>query len=212
MKPVTPKTDILASLGYLSIASRLKRLSDRLMQDVEQIYDEHGIPIQPRWFALLHLLSEKQSCSINELASYFGYSHVAILQLVKQVEKENLIVSKGDKSDKRVRRISLTLKGIAVTKKLQPLLHSIESVNQELFSQSDAHFLAKIDRIEKELGEMSMYDRIKKRLNSKAVRIALLIAGILLLRLVLANNNHYASIHFMAFFHVYTVKLPVLFG
>jgi len=212
MKPVTPKTDILASLGYLSIASRLKRLSDRLMQDVEQIYKEHDIPIQPRWFALLHLLSEKQSCSINELASYFGYSHVAILQLVKQVEEENLVISKSDKSDKRVRLISLTLKGIAVSKKLQPLLGPIESVNQELFSQHDSNFLAKIDRIERELSEVSMYDRIKKRLSSKAVRIALLIAGILLLRIILANNFHYASVHFMAFFHVYTVKLPVLFG
>ena len=46
------KPDIIAELGELAFASRLKRLSDRLMRDVSRIYQQMDVDFEARWFSV----------------------------------------------------------------------------------------------------------------------------------------------------------------
>ena len=48
--------DLIRKLGPLAFASRLKRLSERLMKDVALVYKDLNVDFQPRWFPVLYLL------------------------------------------------------------------------------------------------------------------------------------------------------------
>ncbi|MFT7688506.1 MAG: hypothetical protein ACI9FB_003870, partial [Candidatus Azotimanducaceae bacterium] len=50
--------DLLRDLGALGLGSRLKRLSDQLMQDGIRIYRETGVDFEPKWFPVYYYLSE----------------------------------------------------------------------------------------------------------------------------------------------------------
>jgi hypothetical protein len=52
--------DIIKDLAELALASRLKRLSDRLMKDVSQVYKDCKIDFEPRWFAVLYALNKEK--------------------------------------------------------------------------------------------------------------------------------------------------------
>ena len=44
--------DILAQVGYLGLASRLKRLADRLQAEAVSVFDNRAYPIQTTHFPL----------------------------------------------------------------------------------------------------------------------------------------------------------------
>ncbi|MCB0279402.1 MAG: MarR family transcriptional regulator, partial [Calditrichaeota bacterium] len=50
--------DTIDKLGELAFASRLKRLSERMLNDVNQIYDYHGFDFKSTWFPIVQLLDE----------------------------------------------------------------------------------------------------------------------------------------------------------
>ena len=45
--------DILAQVGYLGLASRLKRLADRLQAEAVSVFDNRAYPIQTTHFPLI---------------------------------------------------------------------------------------------------------------------------------------------------------------
>ena len=51
--------DILSDLGALAFGSRLKRLSDQLMQDGIRVYRDSGLPFEPKWFPVFYYLGKK---------------------------------------------------------------------------------------------------------------------------------------------------------
>ena len=46
----------LSDQGALALASRLKVLGERCYDLLDQVYAEHGIALQARWFPLLRML------------------------------------------------------------------------------------------------------------------------------------------------------------
>lgn len=62
-------TDLLLQLGHLALATRLKRISDSLMNDVSKLYKQHHVNFEARWFTLMYLLSEKKETSVVGISS-----------------------------------------------------------------------------------------------------------------------------------------------
>ena len=58
----------LSEQGTLALASRLKALSDRSYDLVDQIYREHGIALQARWFPVLRLLQQRGPMAVGDIA------------------------------------------------------------------------------------------------------------------------------------------------
>jgi hypothetical protein len=79
--------DIIADLGTLAFASRLKRLSDLGMQSTLDIYKFYNVDFEPRFFPLFYYLSQKGEASIMELADNLNVSHPAIIQIAKDFQK-----------------------------------------------------------------------------------------------------------------------------
>ena len=54
--------------GELILGTRLRRLSERILADVSRVYREMSIPFETSWFPLFHLLHERGSLSVTEVA------------------------------------------------------------------------------------------------------------------------------------------------
>ena len=55
------RSDVLGELGALAFGTRLKRLSDRVMQDGAKMYRATGIAFEPKWFPVYYYLNELAS-------------------------------------------------------------------------------------------------------------------------------------------------------
>ena len=159
--------DLIRQLGPLALASRLKRLSDRLMRDGFRIYREQGLEFEPRWFTVFYLLSRKSPMAVTEIANELRITHPAVNQVAGIMEKAGLIVSRRDKTDERKRLLSLSPLGKVLAAKLKPIWKDIREANQELLDESGTDLLGSLDKIESALDETEMFNRIILHIKSR---------------------------------------------
>ncbi len=153
--------DLVNELAELAIATRLKRLSERLSNDVSKIYKESDVDFEARWFLILSLLAKEKLMAITEIADSLQLSHPAIIQLVQELEKKNLIKASLDKKDGRKRMVSLTASGKKTLAQIEPVLRSIKAENKKWIDAASANILTVLTELENSLTEQSMYHRIK---------------------------------------------------
>lgn len=103
--------NVIDEAGILAISTRLQRLSERLRKDGEEIYQAMGLYFQPKWFPVIYVLHKRNTLSIVEIANEIGYTHPSTITLLKELEKEKMILSKKDKADERKRLVQLSSKG-----------------------------------------------------------------------------------------------------
>lgn len=156
--------DLVKNLGELALASRLKRLSDRLSKDVSLIYSRLDIDFEAKWFTIISALNKKSPMAITEIAANLGISHTAVNQLAKELLKKDYIVSVIDSNDERIHLLSLSSKGEKLCVKLFPIWEKIREANKEVINSVDPSFLVSIEKIESELDKQSMFERVWQNL------------------------------------------------
>ena len=100
----------LAEQGALALASRLKTLSDRYYDAVDQVYVEQGCKLQSRWFPLLRLLQERGPQSVGEAARELDQTHSAVSQMAAKLARAGLVRARAGAGDRRQRLLALTAK------------------------------------------------------------------------------------------------------
>jgi DNA-binding MarR family transcriptional regulator/ribosomal protein S18 acetylase RimI-like enzyme len=156
--------DFVKELQELALGTRLKRLSDSLMNDVGRIYKEQHLDFEPKWFTMLFLLAKEKSLSILEIAERLKLSHPAVVQFANQMEKQKLVLAKKDKLDARKRIITLSTKGKETFENLQPILTQVEKSTRQIIKDSGMDVLLAIEKLEILLTKKSMYERVNEGL------------------------------------------------
>ncbi|WP_212004854.1 MarR family winged helix-turn-helix transcriptional regulator [Chitinophaga sp. HK235] len=153
--------NLVNELEELALATRLKRLSDRLSQDVSRIYKEAGLAFEARWYLILELLVRQKQLGITEISESLQLTHPAVVQFVEQMLAHGLIKTTTDSKDARRRLISLTAAGKQTYKKLGPVLTVIREENKKWLEEASANMLQVLNELELALDQKSMYKRIK---------------------------------------------------
>ncbi|MEJ0040882.1 MAG: helix-turn-helix domain-containing protein [Rhizomicrobium sp.] len=94
-------TDYVRQKGTAAFGTRLRRLSERLDRQVLAVYREHDSAFQPRWFAVVGALREKDGLAVGELAALLGITHAAVSQLRGELIAAGLVRAKADPADGR---------------------------------------------------------------------------------------------------------------
>jgi len=162
--------DVIKQLGELALATRLKRLSDRLIQDVGNIYKELGFDFDPRWFALMQLLQKEKVISVVDTSTILRISHPAVVQLANQLEKRNIITTRKDQHDGRKRNLELSAKGKKLLNDLSPILKNIEEANRDFLASTGYDVLSIIEKLEKALEKQNMYARVKEKIKENELQ------------------------------------------
>ncbi|MGE5682446.1 MAG: GNAT family N-acetyltransferase [Bacillota bacterium] len=157
--------DSVKALKELALATRLRRLSDRLSKDVSLIYKKLNIDFEAKWFTLIYLLKNNSPVTITQAAADLGISHTAVKLLAGELIKKEYLTSEKGSEDERQRLIFITPKGRELCEKLATVWKEIEFANRELLIHSAPDFLSEIDRIEEELDKISIYERVWTNLN-----------------------------------------------
>lgn len=153
--------DLVNILGELALATRLKRLSERLSGDVNKIYKESDVDFESKWYLILELLNRENTMAITDIANSLKLSHPAIVQFANQLIKKKLIKASSDKKDGRKRMVSLTINGKKTLEKISPILESIKEENKKWVESGSVNLLQILNELELALDEKSMYQRVK---------------------------------------------------
>lgn len=150
--------NIIDESGILAISTRLQRLSEQLRKDGALIYKAYDIDFEPKWFPVIFTLYHKKTLGVVEIANEIGYTHPSTISLLKELEKQKLIVSKKDKQDERRRLIELAPKGKDLIEKMKPVWELMSKVLGEIADNTN-HLLTAINEAEEKIAEQSFYQR-----------------------------------------------------
>ena len=152
------------SLGFLVFGSRLKRLGDTFLNDVNRIYKSHNISFDASWFPVFYILSQKQEVSIKEISDDLNVSHSAISQLVSSLQQKGLIKSVVSKKDARHKAVTFTAKGEKLLQKIKPVWNALQQATEELANENaqSKKILDALTALEKNMQKEGVFDRIEK--------------------------------------------------
>jgi N-acetylglutamate synthase-like GNAT family acetyltransferase/DNA-binding MarR family transcriptional regulator len=156
--------------GRMALGSRLRRLADVLTVDAERLYQLYGVEIDPRWFPVFYMLTNKKSAAITELAEDIGQTHPAVSQVVREMIKANVVEANKCPEDARVNRVSLTVRGKEIGQRLSPQCADVNVAVNEIFEAAGANLWAELDAVEYELSQKSLYERVSEVRKSRESR------------------------------------------
>ena len=150
------------SLGYLILGSRLRRLSEYYLSEINLVYQQEGIEFDASWFPVFYLLSQHQPINILELSETMQVSHSAASQLITVLKKQGLVKATPNSEDKRKQEISLTPSGEELLKALIPIWETIDSSITNRIENGPVckDFLAVLHGVELHLQSRSISDEI----------------------------------------------------
>lgn len=164
----------LSLQGTLALASRLKVLSERSYDLVDQIYREHGLGLQARWFPVLRLLEQRGPLSVGEIAREIGLSHSAISQMAGRLTREGWLCREPGGGDKRLHRLALSERCRAELKAARPLWQAMRASVERRVMDTGVDLLGALSLYEASLDAQPLPAEVAQRFRQRqadAVRI-----------------------------------------
>lgn len=103
--------DIVRSLGYLMLGTRLKRIGEMLQADATRIAAAQGVTIQSSQYPFLGAIDKFGPLTIGEMTAAVGISQPGVTRSVAQLAKLGMVNVREGRSDRRQRIITLTAAG-----------------------------------------------------------------------------------------------------
>ncbi|HEX8529960.1 MAG TPA: helix-turn-helix domain-containing protein, partial [Cytophagales bacterium] len=79
--------DFYDEVGKMALGSRLRRLNERFTEEATRIYNLYNVGLEPRWFPVFFVLTERGGSSIKEVAGRIRQTHASVSQVVKEMKK-----------------------------------------------------------------------------------------------------------------------------
>jgi len=154
------------SLGYLFFGTRLKRLSEAYLNDVNKVYHKQKIDFDASWFPVFYILSENAEVSIRHLSNELLISHSAASQMVSNLQQKGYIKSVVSKKDARHKVVTFTAKGQKLLQKVQPVWKALQEAMEELASEKSQSkkILDALTAMEINLQQQSLFERVQKKI------------------------------------------------
>lgn len=150
------------------IAAHLRRLSERLDRDANQVYTQLGVPFEQRWMGVLDLLVRVGPRSVSEIAHDLKISHPSVSQTRSSLIASKLLAERADPNDGRRRVLYLTAKGERLVEKLKPVWAALEQAGRDL-NEEAGNIVLLLERLETALDRQSILDRVNKMWNAHAI-------------------------------------------
>lgn len=150
--------------GVLIFGSRLRRISEAFLADVNSIYKHHSIKFDAGWFPIFYMLSRQGAMSIREISQEMEVSHSAASQLISKLVAKGLIRAGIDKTDSRKKLVSFTAKGQKLLQQVQPIWTAVQKAMDELLQQMTQGqiLMPAISELETHFSKASIFERIEK--------------------------------------------------
>ncbi len=158
--------NLYQSLGYLVLGSRLRRLSEGFLSEINKVYQNECIDFDASWFPVFYLLNKNGNLSIKELSQQTEVSHPAASQLIANLKSKDLVTSLPSIEDGRKQLVQLTPKGKQLLSAILPVWEAILKGMEELINENpDCNpLLPAIDSLENAFKNSPLSERISSKL------------------------------------------------
>jgi DNA-binding MarR family transcriptional regulator len=159
--------NLYQKLGHLVLGSRLRRMSETFLAEINRIYQNEGIDFDASWFPVFYLLSKNDSLSIKELSEQTEVSHPAASQLITNLKNRNLVETTVSVDDGRKQLVQFTDKGRGLLKQILPVWDAISSSMAELATSDPkiTELLPAISALENTFRTYNLADKVGDKLN-----------------------------------------------
>jgi DNA-binding MarR family transcriptional regulator len=159
--------NLYQKLGHLVLGSRLRRMSETFLAEINRIYQNEGIDFDASWFPVFYLLSKNDSLSIKELSEQTEVSHPAASQLITNLKNRNLVETTVSVDDGRKQLVQFTDKGRALLNQILPVWDAISSSMAELAASDPkiAELLPAISALENKFRAYNLAGKVGDKLN-----------------------------------------------
>lgn len=155
--------DVLRSLGYLCLGSRLKRIGEQLQADTQRLLDGLDVRLQSSQYPLLAALDRLGPLPVGELAQSLGVTQPGVTRSVSLLADLGLVEVTQSNDDQRRRMVALTKSGqrlVDVAKR--DVWPRIESAVADLCRDLSGPLLDQLAAIEDGLATAPLDRRVKK--------------------------------------------------
>ena len=159
--------DHMQSFGSLSLGSRLKRLSDSLIQDVNNLYKSQGVELNPTFFPLFNLLNQQGAITVTEAAEKLGVSHPAISKIARKMLLEGWLTKTADRTDERRQLLALTAKSDDLLITIEPVWREIKEYLDKLIASQEYPLLASLAEFEGLIERQGFYQPVVEQLERR---------------------------------------------
>lgn len=154
--------DFFDKVGVLAIASRLRRLTDRMSADDIKIYQLFGLDFKPKWFPLFATLMDQQPHAVTSIAKETGLSHSSISVMAKEMQEKGLLAIRQSPDDARRTELLLTEAGRSVVPAIRRMMLAGEKSVNKVLNRCHQNLWLALGEWEKCLDEQSLYERVKE--------------------------------------------------
>ena len=147
------------NLGISALGSRVRRLFEALNAPVADLYRSE-LEFEQRWFTLTLLLADKGALSVQACADALGLSHVAVIQIAKNMEAAGLLERRKSSRDARVALLALTPRGRAKAKAVQRVRAQVDAAALARLNEAAPDFLTNLEGLEQALRETPFAQRL----------------------------------------------------
>ncbi|MBM2710287.1 MarR family transcriptional regulator [Mesorhizobium caraganae] len=155
--------DIIRSLGYLTLGSRLKRIGEQLQADTQRMLDGLEVPVQSSQYPLLAALDRLGPLPVGELAQSLGITQPGVTRSVALLTELGLVEVVQSDGDQRRRMVSLTGNGQRlVSRAKRDVWPRIENAVADLCRGLTGPLLEQLSAIEDGLAAAPLERRVKQ--------------------------------------------------
>lgn len=149
-----------APFDTTGLASRLRRVTQMMLEDGDRAYAAAGLQFRTRLFPIVFGLHRDGPMTVSELTAFSGFSQPATSQTLKQLaEAGHVSISKG--KDARERLVKLTPAGEKLVESVQPFWRRARAAQEGLLAETQPNFLEALASLEAALERRSLFERIQ---------------------------------------------------
>lgn len=143
----------------LSLGSQMKRITDVLLSQVQDLYDRHNRKFKASWFSFLLSIKANPDSDVKDLAELRNVSSSAVSQVVKELINEGFVSSRTTK-ESRSKILRITEAGEQALLRISPELKQVEEALISILGGNGNELLANLDKLEAGIKEKALYKRV----------------------------------------------------
>jgi DNA-binding MarR family transcriptional regulator len=152
--------DIVRTLGFLTLGTRMKRIGERLQAETQRIIDANRLSVPASQFPFLSAIDRLGPLTVGELADAIGITQPGATRTLAQLTDAGVLTSEPSPEDQRRRIIRLSEEGqriVDVAK--QSAWPQVEAAVRNLCERLDGPLLDQLAAIEDGLEAQPLYQR-----------------------------------------------------
>lgn len=153
-------TDFVEAQGNVFLAHRLRRASDRIVDQVGGMLAAMGLDVPPRGASMLLMLDEHGSIGVVEIARRLRLSHPLIVRMAQRFEELGFVSIEVDPEDARRRRLITTEKARREAAAIRAFNKRLTAMFDALFAEIECNLPLVLDRFDAALDAEPIAERL----------------------------------------------------